>query len=94
MSAAAGIVVLAGRILFAVFFGWVAGRAHIRMSPMFEGGARAGGFPVPAMPAGGAVRGAAAPLEFGRREPQPATVSSTVGDAPTDGVTTEERIDG
>jgi hypothetical protein len=49
MSAAAGIVVLAGRILFAVFFGWVAGRAHIRMSPMFEGGARAGGFPVPAV---------------------------------------------
>ena len=57
----------------------------------------AGGFPVPAMPAGGAVRGAAAPLEFGRREPQPATVSSTVGDSPTDppgAVTTEERIDG
>ena len=54
----------------------------------------AGGFPVPAMPAGGAVRGAAAPLEFGRREPQPATVSSTVGDSPTDGVTTEEQIDG
>ncbi|HVD16268.1 MAG TPA: DoxX family protein [Actinomycetota bacterium] len=49
MSAAAGIVVLAGRVLFAVFFGWVAGRAHIRMSPMFEGGARAGGFPVPAV---------------------------------------------
>ena len=45
---------------------------------------KAGGFPVPAMPAGGAVRGAAAPLEFGRREPQPATVSSTVGDSPTD----------
>ena len=58
---------------------------------------KAGGFPVPAMPAGGAVRGAAAPLEFGRREPQPATVSSTVGDSPTDphgAVTTEERIDG
>jgi NADH-quinone oxidoreductase subunit H len=55
---------------------------------------KAGGFPVPAMPADGAVRGAAAPLEFGRREPQPATVSSTIGDSPTDGVTTEERIDG
>jgi NADH-quinone oxidoreductase subunit H len=58
---------------------------------------RAGGFPVPAMPAGGAVRGAAAPLEFGRREPQPATVSSTVGDSPTEphgAATTEERIDG
>jgi putative oxidoreductase len=49
MSAAAGVVILAGRILFAVYFGWVAGRAHIRMSPMFEGAARSAGFPVPAV---------------------------------------------
>jgi putative oxidoreductase len=49
MSAAAGIVVLAGRLLFAAFFGLVAARSHIRMSPMFEGGARSAGFPVPAL---------------------------------------------
>jgi putative oxidoreductase len=49
MSAAAGIVVLAGRVLFAVFFGLVAARAHIRLSAMFEGGAKAAGFPVPAL---------------------------------------------
>jgi putative oxidoreductase len=42
-------VVLAGRVLFAVFFGLVSGRAHIRMSSMFEGAARAGRFPVPAV---------------------------------------------
>jgi uncharacterized membrane protein YphA (DoxX/SURF4 family) len=45
MSAAAGLVVLLGRILFAVFFGWEAGRAHVRFGGMFEGGARAAGFP-------------------------------------------------
>jgi NADH-quinone oxidoreductase subunit H len=58
----------------------------------------AGGYPVPAMPAGGAVRGAAAPLTFGRPQtvgqPVPATVSSTVSETPDDGLTTEERIDG
>ncbi|HEX6675838.1 MAG TPA: DoxX family protein [Actinomycetes bacterium] len=47
MSAAAGLVVLLGRILFAVFFGWEAGRAHVRFGAMFEGGARAAGFPAP-----------------------------------------------
>ncbi len=54
----------------------------------------AGGYPVPAMPVGGAVRGAAAPLVFGQPpgQPVPATVAgdSTSGD----GVTMEERIDG
>ena len=55
---------------------------------------RAGAFPVPAMPAGGAVRGAAAPLVFGppADHPVPATVA---GDTTSgDGVTMEERIDG
>jgi NADH-quinone oxidoreductase subunit H len=58
--------------------------------------APAGGFPVPAMPAGGAVRGAAAPIVFGtppvRGEPVPATVpgDSTSGDS----LMTEERLDG
>jgi putative oxidoreductase len=47
MSAAAGLVVLAGRVLFAIFFGLVAGRDHVRLSQMFEGGARAAGFPAP-----------------------------------------------
>jgi NADH-quinone oxidoreductase subunit H len=52
----------------------------------------AGAFPVPLMPAGGAVRGAAEPLTFGRPEPVPATVTSSVGEP--DALTTEERIDG
>jgi uncharacterized membrane protein YphA (DoxX/SURF4 family) len=47
MSAAAGLVILLGRVLFAVFFGWVAGRAHVTLGAMFEGGARAAGFPAP-----------------------------------------------
>jgi len=54
----------------------------------------AGGYPVPAMPRGGAVRGAAAPLVFGqppgRRVPATVPGDSTSGD----GVTMEERIDG
>ncbi len=58
--------------------------------------ARAGGFPVPAMPAGGAVRGAAAPLVFTtpplRGEPVAATVpgDTTSGDS----LMMEERLDG
>ena len=55
--------------------------------------ANSGAFPIPPMPAGGAVRGAAAPLHFGR--PVPATVSADVsGDDHDDRVTTEERLDG
>jgi putative oxidoreductase len=49
VSGGAGAVVLAGRLLFAIFFAAVAGVSHIRMSAMFEGGARAGGFPVPSV---------------------------------------------
>jgi uncharacterized membrane protein YphA (DoxX/SURF4 family) len=47
MSTAAGLVILAGRVLFAIFFGLVAGRDHVRFGAMFEGGARAAGFPAP-----------------------------------------------
>jgi NADH-quinone oxidoreductase subunit H len=51
----------------------------------------AGGYPVPALPAGGAVRGAAAPLEFGPREPVTVPAEPAADD---DLMTTEERIDG
>lgn len=47
MSAAAGAIMLVGRILFAVYFAWVAGMSHTRNSGMYEGGAKAARFPVP-----------------------------------------------
>ena len=46
MSVAAGLVVLAGRVLVAIF-AVRSGLAHVRLSEMFEGGARGVGFPVP-----------------------------------------------
>jgi uncharacterized membrane protein YphA (DoxX/SURF4 family) len=50
MSDAAGAVVLGGRILFALFFGVVAGwQTHILRGSQMEGYAKAGGFPVPAI---------------------------------------------
>jgi putative oxidoreductase len=50
VSDTAGAFVLAGRILFALFFGVVAGLgAHIRQSKGMEGYARSGGFPLPAI---------------------------------------------
>ena len=50
MSDAAGALVLAGRILFAVFFGLVAGvGAHIRQSKGMEAYARSMRFPIPAI---------------------------------------------
>jgi putative oxidoreductase len=49
MSAAAGAVLLAGRILFAAYFAWVAGVSHVRNSGMYEGGAKAAHFPLPAV---------------------------------------------
>jgi putative oxidoreductase len=49
MSAAAGLILLVGRILFAVYFAWVAGGSHVHHSAMFEGGAKAAHFPVPAV---------------------------------------------
>lgn len=46
MSDAAGLVVLAGRIIFAFFFGFVAGwGAHVKMSSMMEGFAKQTNFP-------------------------------------------------
>jgi putative oxidoreductase len=47
MSAASGVIVLAGRILFAYFFGAVAGIGHIRRTKMMEGYAKSAGFPIP-----------------------------------------------
>jgi putative oxidoreductase len=50
MSDAAGIVVLAGRLLFAFFFGFVAGYGgHVKNSESLEGYARQTTFPVPAI---------------------------------------------
>jgi putative oxidoreductase len=50
MSDAAGVLVLAGRILFALFFGVVAGvQTHILRSSQMEGYAKSGGFPIPAI---------------------------------------------
>jgi putative oxidoreductase len=49
MSAATGAIVLAGRIVFAWFFGPVSGVAHIRQTEQMEGYSKAIGFPVPAI---------------------------------------------
>jgi len=49
MSDAAGVVVLIGRILFAYFFGVVAGVGHFRRDQMMRGYAQQAGFPVPAV---------------------------------------------
>jgi uncharacterized membrane protein YphA (DoxX/SURF4 family) len=50
MSDAAGIVVLAGRLLFAFFFGFVAGYGgHVKNSGGLEGYARQVGFPAAAI---------------------------------------------
>lgn len=50
MSDAAGVLVLAGRIVFAFFFGLVAGvGGHFANSKMMEDYARQGGFPIPAI---------------------------------------------
>jgi putative oxidoreductase len=47
MSDAAGVVVLIGRILFAFFFGAVAGVGHFKGDQMMRGYAQQAGFPVP-----------------------------------------------
>jgi len=47
MSAATGAIDLAGRVLFAYFFGAVAGVGHFRRSKMMEGYAKSAGFPIP-----------------------------------------------
>ena len=49
MSAAAGAIVLAGRLMFAWFFGPVAGVGHVRRDPMMRQGASSAGFPIPAI---------------------------------------------
>ena len=49
MSVATGVIVLAGRVLFAYFFGAVAGIGHIRRTKMMEGYAKGAGFPIPAV---------------------------------------------
>jgi putative oxidoreductase len=47
MSDATGLIVLLGRVIFAYFFGAVAGVAHIRGSQGMEGYAKGSGFPLP-----------------------------------------------
>lgn len=49
MSTEAGLVILIGRVLFALYFGAVAGVAHIRQSSSFEGYAKSVNFPVAAL---------------------------------------------
>ena len=49
MSEAAGAVVLIGRILFAFFFGAVAGVGHFKRDQMMRGYAAQAGFPIPAI---------------------------------------------
>jgi putative oxidoreductase len=49
MSETAGVVVLIGRILFAFFFGAVAGVGHFKRDQMMRGYAQQAGFPVPAI---------------------------------------------
>lgn len=50
MSDAAGLIVLAGRIVFAFFFGYSAGLgAHVKMSSMMEGYAKQMNFPLAAI---------------------------------------------
>jgi putative oxidoreductase len=49
MSDAAGLIVLAGRILFSVFFAGIAGVGHIQRSKMMEDYGRSAGFPLPAI---------------------------------------------
>jgi NADH-quinone oxidoreductase subunit H len=73
----AGIGVLA--VLFLVlFFVGEAGEEEAEEAPSGPVDAFAGGYPVPPMPAGGPVRGAAAPLAFDRRT----TVTGTSHDDP------------
>jgi putative oxidoreductase len=49
MSAATGAIVLGGRILFALFFGWIAGKGHIQRSSQMEEYSKGAGFPVPSI---------------------------------------------
>jgi putative oxidoreductase len=47
MSDGAGLIMLAGRLLFAGFFVGIAGRSHIQQSEMFVGFAKGTKFPAP-----------------------------------------------
>ncbi len=99
-----GIGVLAAIFLLLFFVGEDAEQAAEADRPGtddLEAQTTTGGYPVPAMPAGGPVRGAAAPLVFGlpeTRQPVRGTVTldpdEPVPGDDTDRVTTEERLDG
>jgi len=49
VSDAAGVVVLIGRLVFAYYFGVVAGIGHFKKDQMMRGYAQQAGFPVPAV---------------------------------------------
>jgi uncharacterized membrane protein YphA (DoxX/SURF4 family) len=49
MSDAAGVMVLIGRLVFAYYFGAVAGIGHFKKDQMMRGYAQQAGFPVPAV---------------------------------------------
>jgi NADH-quinone oxidoreductase subunit H len=73
-----GIGVLA--VLFVVLF--FVGETEAHEDEVVEPEARPGGFPVPPMPAGGALRGAARPLTFENRSPitEPAAATRSAGE--------------
>ncbi|MDP9329098.1 MAG: DoxX family protein [Actinomycetota bacterium] len=49
MSEAAGVVILIGRVVFAYYFGAVAGIGHFKKDQMMKAYAQQAGFPVPAV---------------------------------------------
>ena len=75
----AGIGVLAVLFLVLFFVGEAdeSAKAEAEEAAAREADAYAGGFPVPPMPAGGPVRGAAKPLVFERSAPVTAPPSAT-----------------
>ncbi len=91
-----GIGVLAVIFLLMFFVGVDEERAaEEKAGPVVEDGqVEAGGYPVPAMPVGGAARGAAAPLVFGLASAAGQSVAGAVAVEEPESVTTEEQIDG
>jgi len=49
MSTPAGLIVLAGRILIAIYFGAFAGVGHLRRNTQYQGAAKSARFPIPSI---------------------------------------------
>jgi NADH-quinone oxidoreductase subunit H len=90
---AAGVLLVLFLVLFFVGEKEPAEEAEERAGEREPVDAFAGGFPVPPMPAGGAVRGAAAPLSFAERRTTVRGTSSTsdAADAATPGTASHEE---